>query len=123
MKSLITSFLILVAQIGFGAEIPELSPSQVFEQSSSIRLIDVRTQEEFSSEGGHIDGAELVTLGASLTDFLKTGNRKERMVFICRSGKRSAKATEESRALGYEATYSMRGGMLEWVAQGLPTSH
>jgi hydroxyacylglutathione hydrolase len=112
-----------LTQIGFGTSISELSPAQVFEQKGSIRLIDVRTPEEFSGESGYIEGAELMTLGPQLSGFLKSGNRKERIVFVCRSGKRSAKATEESLSLGYEATYSMTGGMLEWVAQGLPTSH
>lgn len=123
MKKLLATVLMVLAQIGFGISISELSPAQVFEQKDSIRLIDVRTPEEFSGEAGHIEGAELMTLGPQLSEFLKSGNRKERIVFVCRSGKRSAKATEESLSLGYEATYSMTGGMLEWVAQGLPTSH
>ena len=123
MKSLLLAILILFSHLGLALNVAELSPAQVFEQKGSIRLIDVRTPEEFSAESGHIEGAELRTLGPQLSDFLKAGNRKERIVFICRSGKRSAKAAEESLGLGYEATYSMSGGMLEWVAQGLPTSH
>jgi len=123
MKKLFATVLMFLTQIGFGTSISELSPAQVFEQKGSIRLIDVRTPEEFSGESGYIEGAELMTLGPQLSGFLKSGNRKERIVFVCRSGKRSAKATEESLSLGYEATYSMTGGMLDWVAQGLPTSH
>ncbi|NBX76743.1 MAG: rhodanese-like domain-containing protein [Proteobacteria bacterium] len=123
MKKFLSVIMVFLTHLGFGLNVAELSPSQVFEQKGSIRMIDVRTPEEFSSEGGHIEGAELKTLGPQLSDFLKAGNRKERIVFICRSGKRSAKAADESLGLGYEATYSMSGGMLEWVAQGLPTSH
>lgn len=121
MKRLISGILLSLVQITSLAAVSELTPAQVFEQKDKLRVIDVRTPEEFSDEAGHIDGAQLITLGEELTKFLRTGDRKERIVFVCRSGKRSAKATEESMMLGYEMTHSMKGGMLEWIAQGLPT--
>ncbi|NBT57507.1 rhodanese-like domain-containing protein [bacterium] len=122
MKATLILFATLLSRLVLASPIPELTPSQVFDQKGCLRIVDVRTPEEFVSDSGHIEGAVLVTLGEELSDFLKSGNRKERIVFVCRSGKRSARATEESLRLGYEATYSMKGGMLEWVAQGLPTT-
>ncbi|MFM8270248.1 MAG: rhodanese-like domain-containing protein [Pseudomonadota bacterium] len=122
MKTLFTLTLIFRGLFGWAAEVQELTSQQVFQQMSSFRVIDVRTSEEFLAEEGHIEGANLVTLGPKLTEFLKTGDRKERIVFVCRSGKRSYKAAEESMNLGYEATYSMKGGMVDWVSQGLPTT-
>lgn len=122
MKNILTALVLLIAPVVFGTEISELTPIQVFEQSGTLRVIDVRTPEEFSAPEGHIKGAKLVTLGPDLSVFLQSGDRKERIVFVCRSGKRSAKAAAESLRLGYEATFSMQGGMLEWTAQGLPTS-
>ena len=41
------------------------------------------------------------------------------IVFYCRSGVRSAMATEALRGGGFEA-YNMTGGLLEWDAEGLP---
>ena len=41
------------------------------------------------------------------------------MVFYCRSGARSAMATEAFRGAGFDA-YNLTGGLLEWDAAGLP---
>lgn len=98
----------------------EVSCEQVLAQNGKVRLIDVRSAEEYHGELGHIDGAELVTLGPELTAALEKGNPKEKIVFVCRSGSRSAKATEESRRLGYENTASMAGGMNRWNQLGYP---
>ena len=121
MKTIISGLFILLVQISFGVGGSELTSIQVFEQKNTLRIIDVRTPEEFNGPEGHIKGAKLVTLGPELSDFLLAGNHKERIVFVCRSGKRSAKAVEESLRLGYEVVFSMKGGMLDWKAQGLPT--
>lgn len=122
MKKFFKIVLLLLVQVGLAGEVQELTPHQVFQQKETMRIVDVRTPEEFEASTGHIEGAKLVTLGPELSAFLKSGDRKERIVFVCRSGKRSYKATEESLSLGYEATYSMKGGMLEWSVQGLPTT-
>lgn len=101
--------------------VSEVSCEQVLAESGKVRLIDVRSSEEYHGELGHIEGAELVTLGPELTAALEKGNSKEGIVFICRSGSRSAKATEESRRLGYVNTASMVGGMVRWNQLGYPT--
>jgi rhodanese-related sulfurtransferase len=41
------------------------------------------------------------------------------VVFYCRSGSRSAMATEAFRGAGFDA-HNMVGGLLEWNAAGLP---
>ena len=41
------------------------------------------------------------------------------MVFYCRSGARSAMATEAFTQAGFDA-HNMVGGLLEWAAAGLP---
>jgi glyoxylase-like metal-dependent hydrolase (beta-lactamase superfamily II)/rhodanese-related sulfurtransferase len=99
--------------------IPEVTCEVVLRDMEQVRLgklklIDVRTPEEFNSELGHIQGTELVPLGPELTEFLKRGNRSEEIVFICRSGGRSGHATQESKNLGYKFMANMAGGMLRW---------
>lgn len=96
---------------------PELSVDEVkeiSEKDGSVHLIDVRRPDEFNGELGHIKGAKLVTLGPELLQFLKTGNRDHKIVFICRSGGRSGQATMDSLALGYKSVANMVGGMLRW---------
>lgn len=107
--------------------IPEVSCEDVLNHSSDVvgkkvRLIDVRRPEEFSNELGHIQGAELVTLGPELTKFLENGDRSEEIVFVCRSGGRSGTATTESIKLGYKFTANMVGGMLAWNERGQPVT-
>lgn len=101
-------------------EIPEVSVDKVQQSLGKIKLIDVRTAEEFNNELGHIKGAELVTLGADLTKFLENGDRSQEIVFICRSGARSGNATAESIKLGYKKTANMAGGMILWNKSQLP---
>ncbi len=100
--------------------IPEVTPKNVAPVIGKVRLIDVRQPEEFNNELGHIPGAELVTLGVQLTEFLKHGDRNQEIVFICRSGGRSGQATGESLQLGYKFTANMTGGMIQWNELKLP---
>ncbi len=81
---------------------------------SGYQLIDVRRPDEFTGELGHIPGAILKTLGPELMDFLETANKHEPILFICRSGVRSAQATGIAMDYGFEQVYNMEGGMLYW---------
>lgn len=89
-------------------------------KNKKIRLIDVRQPDEYNNELGHIEGAELVTLGPDLTSYLEKGNRAEEIVFICRSGGRSGTATQESIKMGYKFTINMAGGMIRWNEKNQP---
>jgi rhodanese-related sulfurtransferase len=100
--------------------VPEISVSQLHQNVGKVRIVDVRTPEEFNNELGHIKGAELVTLGPELTRFLENGDRSQEIAFVCRSGGRSGHATVESRRLGYNLTANMIGGMIAWNEARLP---
>jgi rhodanese-related sulfurtransferase len=105
--------------------VPEVTCDEVFAhlelvEAGRLRLIDVRRPDEFNNELGHVDGAELITLGPELSEFLEKQSRDQQIVFICRSGVRSAGATTESQRMGYQFTFNMSGGMLEWNKRHLP---
>ena len=104
--------------------IPEINCDEVFGKLEQlighVKLIDVRRLEEFNAELGHIDGAELITLGPDLNEFLNRENKDQEIVFVCRSGGRSGSATFESVRLGFKKTMNMSGGMLAWNALKLP---
>jgi rhodanese-related sulfurtransferase len=97
---------------------PEYTPQQVSEllQRGEIQLIDVR--ESYEHDAGRIAGDRLVVLG-ELASQAQTIDRDRPVVFYCRSGSRSAMATEAFRGAGYDA-YNMEGGLLDWAAAGLP---
>lgn len=100
--------------------IPTVTPEEVFKNLNHIELIDVRRDDEYTGELGHIVGAKLVTLGPDLTDFFKSLNTQKEIVLICRSGARSAFATQEAQSLGVKNIYNMSGGMIEWNSKNLP---
>lgn len=102
--------------------IPTVTPEDVSELSD-FEIIDVRRQEEFNAELGHIESARLITLGPDLKDFLNRNEKKRQLIFVCRSGVRSAQATQDALSAGFSEVYNMDGGMLKWNALGLSAKH
>jgi rhodanese-related sulfurtransferase len=96
----------------------DYTPHQVADllKTDNIQLIDVRRPEEH--EAGRIAGGRLIEL-ARLAAEVDSIDRARTVVFYCRSGSRSAMATEAFRGAGFDA-YNMAGGLLDWHAAGLP---
>lgn len=101
-------------------EILEVTCKDTYENSRYARLIDVRRPDEFNGELGHIEHAELISLGDDLTNFLSTISKDQTLIFICRSGKRSESATIEAQNLGFKKCFNMIGGMIQWNEDMLP---
>jgi glyoxylase-like metal-dependent hydrolase (beta-lactamase superfamily II)/rhodanese-related sulfurtransferase len=102
-----------------GADVPEVTVDWVAANPTAGRLIDVREVDEYVGNLGHIDSAELVSLG-TLAHVAAAWDRAAPVVLVCRSGGRSAKAAMEMRALGFKKVASMRGGMTRWNESHLP---
>jgi rhodanese-related sulfurtransferase len=98
--------------------VSDYTPQQVAELHArhAIELIDVR--QGYEHDAGRIAGTTLIEL-AELSGRAHEIDRERPVVFYCRSGSRSAMATEAFRAAGYDA-HNMAGGLLEWEAAGLP---
>jgi rhodanese-related sulfurtransferase len=96
----------------------DYTPQEVSELMArdEIQLIDVRAPDEH--DAGRIAGGRLVEL-SHLSSEAHTIGRDRPVVFYCRSGSRSAMATEAFTQAGYDA-HNMAGGMLQWEAAGLP---
>jgi rhodanese-related sulfurtransferase len=96
----------------------EYTPQQVARllEQGEIQLIDVRRPDEH--EAGRIAGGRLIEL-SELVSQADTIDREKPVVFYCRSGARSAMATEAFGGAGFDA-HNMSGGLLEWDAAGLP---
>ncbi|HLH66443.1 MAG TPA: rhodanese-like domain-containing protein [Solirubrobacteraceae bacterium] len=96
----------------------DYTPSQVAEllAAGEIQLIDVREASEHAA--GRIAGARLVELDR-LAGEAGSLDRRRPIVFYCRSGGRSALATEAFTQAGFDA-HNMVGGLLAWKAAGLP---
>jgi rhodanese-related sulfurtransferase len=96
----------------------ELPPKRVAEllADGAIQLVDVR--EPYEREAGHVAGSRHVPL-ASITAAAPSIEPGLPVVFVCRVGARSAMAAWSFARAGYDA-HNLDGGMVGWVAAGLP---
>jgi len=85
-----------------------------------LALIDVRQPEEFIGELGHIPGSELWVL-STLPERIHELPRDRDIVFICRSGGRSAQAAAYVQHFDIQRCFNLQGGMIRWNNLGYPT--
>ena len=97
----------------------DVTAEEVNSNVQNLTLIDVRQPEEYTGELGHIHNAQLVVLG-EIPNQIKNIPTDKPVVFICRSGMRSAQASAYAYSLGIKNTYNMLGGMLLWNKLSLP---
>ncbi|WP_135609925.1 rhodanese-like domain-containing protein [Methanococcoides sp. AM1] len=85
--------------------------------SGDVFLLDVRTVNEFETE--HIEGAvniDVNELGSRLDEV----PQDETILVYCRTGVRSAAASNILVDAGYTDVYNMLGGISQWKAKGYP---
>jgi rhodanese-related sulfurtransferase len=99
------------------AGVPEADPREAAQRhDDGTVLLDVREPDEWAA--GRAPGAVHVPLG-SLPSRVGELPRDREIVVICRSGRRSALATRQLAAAGFDAR-NMAGGMQAWARAGLP---
>jgi rhodanese-related sulfurtransferase len=96
----------------------DYTPHQVKDllDQGAIQLIDVRQPHEH--EAGRITGDRLIELdrlGAEAGSIA----RDRPVVFYCRTGGRSAMATQAFEQAGFDA-HNLAGGLVAWDGAGLP---
>lgn len=96
----------------------DYTPRQVRDllEQGAIQLIDVRQTHEH--EAGRIGGGRLVEL-SELGSEAASIDRETPVVFYCRTGARSAMATQAFEQAGFDV-HNMEGGLVAWVQDGLP---
>ncbi len=102
--------------------VPSISARELNElvKTGEAQLIDVRTPIEF--ETGHVPAAISVPIHTFRQQLPNLGLDPRRpIVAICATAHRSPPAVRLLRAAGYENAVQLRGGMIRWVAAGLPT--
>jgi sulfur dioxygenase len=87
-------------------------------------LLDVREQEEFTGELGHVAGAILIPLKELSERVKELEAFKDRdVIAICRVGVRSTTAAAMLTGLGFDHVCNLKGGMLDWNDAHLPVEH
>jgi rhodanese-related sulfurtransferase len=78
-------------------------------------VLDVRTDEEVADgiipNALHID----IRKGQEFIDDIEDLDKSKNYYLYCRSGNRSGQACQIMEQLGFENTYNLEGGMLEWT--------
>lgn len=82
------------------------------ENEKGIILLDVRTQEEYTEK--HIPDSLLIPVEEIEKEALTKLTDKNVIIFVyCRSGRRSAIASEALAKMGYARVYDL-GGIIDW---------
>ena len=99
-------------------EIDASSVKNKVANEENIKLIDVRTPEEYEIE--HLENSELAPLQGLEINISKIAGleKNDEIIVYCRSGRRSAEAYSILKNLGYTNVKSMAGGINEWDDQG-----
>lgn len=88
-------------------------------QMSRVQLIDVRTPEEY--ESGHmINANNLNFFDEAFEKELDQLDKDIPVCVYCKSGGRSAKASEILRKKGFKTVYDLDGGIIGWEKEGMP---
>ncbi len=104
-----------------GSPIVNLDVKTAFRNIRRFDIIDVRRNEEFNDELGHIRSATLRTIDDVFESKIQGLDRKKTYLFVCRSGGRSARAARVAQAIGFVKVFNMEGGMLAWNEASLPS--
>lgn len=105
--------------IAIPSPVPEVDPLSVeqWRRAGTAVIVDVRERDEFEEE--RIPGALLFPKSEfDAAAFPAFGPLK--LVLVCLAGKRSVAVGESLRAAGRSEAVSLQGGMLGWMAAGLP---
>jgi rhodanese-related sulfurtransferase len=94
------------------------------DEAGGTAVVDVRGPDEFTGPLGHIREARnlpLSELPQRLHELSPPTNK--RVVLVCHTDKRSAKAAAILRDAGFQDVLVLRGGMVRWNEAGMPVAH
>ncbi len=86
---------------------------ELLKQNLSIRLIDVREKQEHLDDPIGGDCIPLSTFPLALTGF----DKNKHYILYCKSGSRSSRAALMMEEQGFKQVYSLKGGLMQYVAE------
>ncbi|WP_299229176.1 rhodanese-like domain-containing protein [Sulfurihydrogenibium sp.] len=115
-------FLTILLIFGFSFAYQDLNAKQFYEmiqKEKNVIILDVRTPQEYQE--GHISNAINIPVQILGQQLDKLNNFKDKKILVyCRSGHRSAIASQILDRAGFKNVYNLKGGLFEWKASGLP---
>ena len=88
--------------------------TEQLENDENAIVLDVRTEDECND--GIITDALMIDInkGQFFINEIETLDKSKNYYVYCRSGVRSAKACDIMNELGFENTYNLLGGFMQW---------
>lgn len=103
-----------------GVKVVDVAAYEKQLKQSDVQLIDVRTPEEFNQ--GHLENAKNINIMGDDFDAQVASLDKTKPVMVyCKSGGRSAKASERLKELGFTTITDLEGGITNWNSENKPT--
>jgi Rhodanese-related sulfurtransferase len=116
------AFLTILLIFGFSFAYQDLNAKQfneMIQKEKDVIILDVRTPQEYQE--GHISNAINIPVQILGQQLDKLNNFKDKKILVyCRSGHRSAIASQILDRAGFKNVYNLKGGIFEWKASGLP---
>jgi rhodanese-related sulfurtransferase len=85
----------------------------------ALVIVDVRQPQEFTTPPGHLSGSVNVPLPELADHMPGIAARKQSVVLVCKTDRRSAHAATKLLAAGLEDIAVLRGGTDGWHRHGL----
>ena len=84
-------------------------------------ILDVREEDEYRGELGHIRASRLIPLRVLPQRVAELEGEQHRdIVTVCRAGIRSSTGAAILTGLGFDHVSDLKGGMIDWNEAGLP---
>ncbi|MGS2725023.1 rhodanese-like domain-containing protein [Psychroserpens sp. BH13MA-6] len=95
---------------------------QLIAQDDQAIIMDVRTPNECAE--GILENAMMVDIfdTSLFMDTIQKLDKSKSYYIYCRSGNRSGQACQLMENLGFEKTYNLIGGMMEWQGETITPS-
>ncbi len=96
---------------------------QHLDESDDVLLLDVRTNEDYIGEQGHIDGSVLIPVEQLEQRLAELGDDfNKTIVTICRTDRKSSQASKILSSNGFTNVHIAKMGMTDWIKKGFPTA-
>lgn len=99
------------------ADLSQEEWAEQLQNDDSAFILDVRTDDEV--EEGYIPNAKQIDiyLGQGFIDELQKLDTSKNYYVYCRSGNRSGQACAIMNSLGFENTFNLEGGFMNWTGE------
>ncbi len=92
----------------------------VYNDDSTVQLVDVRTTEEYAVS--HLKDAQNICVTSDdFSEKVKTLDKSKPVYVYCKLGGRSADAAKILTEMGFKEVYDLEGGITNWEEEGMST--